>query len=268
MTAVILSALAFCLALFALTQRRLLWGVLGVGAHSLTLAGLYLALSAPDVALTEAAVGFGLVTLIYLLALRRTGKLVVAACPLYPLLYQEGEHIAGLEWEILKRFSRWCHRDLEIIWVSRGEIPRLLRVGEAHLGAGGFLPAPEDKVLFCRPLVPTKLVCLRLREGPLGALAGEPGQEMASVTYEDAGELAQALVRGEIGGAVVDLFRQREWQLHRLVSNEGSILISEEKWFTFAVAPDEEELWKSFEEFLTELERSGVLEELRRRYLG
>lgn len=268
MTAVILSALAFGLALFALTQKRLLWGILGVGAHSLTLAGLYLALSAPDVALTEAAVGFGLVTLIYLLALRRTGKLVVAACPLYPLLYPEGERIAGLEWEILERFSRWCHRDLEIIWVPRGEIPRLLQIGEAHLGAGGFLPGPEDKVLFSRPIVATKLVCLRLNEGPLGAVAGEPGQEMASVTYEDATELARALARGEISGAVVDLLRQREWQLHRLVSNEGSTVVAEEKWFRFAIAPDERELWIGLEEFLSELERSGILEELRRRYLG
>ncbi len=264
----ILSALAFGLALFALTQRRLLWGVLGVGAHSLTLAGLYLALSAPDVALTEAAVGFGLVTLIYLLALRRTGKLVVAACPLYPLLYQEGERVAGLEWEILERFARWCHRDVEILWVSRQEIPRLLQTGEAHVGAGGFLPAPEDKALFSRPIVSTKLVCLKLNDGPLGAIAGEPGQELASVTYEDAAELAHALVRGEIGGAVVDLLRQREWQLHRFISDVSDTTISEEKWFTFAVAPDEEELWKSLEEFLDMLEKTGVLEELRRRYLG
>jgi len=268
MTAVILSALAFGLAIFALTQRRLLWGVLGVGAHSLALAGLYLALSAPDVALTEAAVGFGLVTLIYLLALRRTGKLVVAACPLYPLLYQEGERIAGLEWEILERFSRWCHREVEVLWVPRQEIPRLLQTGEAHLGAGGFLPSSEDQVRYSRPIVPTKLVCVRLKEGPLGAVAGEPGQETASVTYEDAAELARALIRGEIGGAVVDLLRQREWQLHRLISHEGSTVIAEEKWFAFAVAPDEEEIWRSLEEFLSELERSGVLEELRRRYLG
>jgi uncharacterized MnhB-related membrane protein len=268
MTAAILSALAFGLALFALTQRRLLWGVLGVGAHSLTLAGLYLALSAPDVALTEAAVGFGLVTLTYLLALRRTGKLVVAACPLYPLLYQEGERITGLEWEILERFARWCHRDLEIVWVPRREIPRLLHAGEAHLGAGGFLPGPEERVRFSRPLVPTKLVCLRLHEGPLGAVAGEPGQELATIAYEDAGELARALLRGEIGGAVVDLLRQREWQLHRLISHEGSTATLEEKGFAFAVAPDEEELWKSLEEFLAALEKAGVLEELRRRYLG
>jgi membrane-bound lytic murein transglycosylase MltF len=41
-----------------------------------------------------------------------------------------------------------------------------------------------------------------------------------------------------------------------------------EKGFAFAVAPDEEELWKSLEEFLAALEKAGVLEELRRRYLG
>lgn len=102
----------------------------------------------------------------------------------------------------------------------------------------------------------------------MGAVAGEPGQELATVAYEDAGELARALLRGEIGGAVVDLLRQREWQLHRLISREGSTATLEEKGFAFAVAPDEEELWKSLEEFLAALEKAGVLEELRRRYLG
>ena len=67
MGVILFSALTLALAVFALTQRQLLWGVIGVGAHSLALAGVYLLLAAPDVALTQAAIGFGLVTFIYLL---------------------------------------------------------------------------------------------------------------------------------------------------------------------------------------------------------
>ena len=132
MGVILLSALTLALAVFALTQRRLLWGVIGVGAHSRALAGVYLFLAAPDVALTQAAVGFGLVTFIYLLALRRTGKLVVVAVETPPLLYQEGQRVAGLEWEILSRFGRHVHQDVEVLWVPRKEIPRLLRAGEAN----------------------------------------------------------------------------------------------------------------------------------------
>ncbi len=90
MVAILLAVLAFALMVFSLTQKRLLWGVIGVGAYSLVLASLYLVLAAPDVALTEAAVGFGLVTFIYLLAARRTGKLVVVASPLFPCSTRKG----------------------------------------------------------------------------------------------------------------------------------------------------------------------------------
>lgn len=266
MTAVVLSFLAFSLALFALTRRRLLWGVLGVGVHSLTLAGLYLSLAAPDVALTEAAVGFGLVTLIYLLALRRTGKLVVVACPLYPILYQRGEEIAGLEWEILERFARWSHRDLEVMWVTRREIPELLRAGEAHLGAGGFLPSPNDYLRLTRPLVPTRLVRVRLRDGPLGAVAGEEFSFTPDVLYEEAWELAKALAEGEVGEALVDLWRYREWQREAILAEAEHTVLPGERGLAFAVAPNEQELWKTLEDFLSELEAQGVLSEILRRH--
>lgn len=270
MVAVLLSALAFALALFALTRKRLLLGVIGVGAHSLVLAGLYLVLAAPDVALTEAAVGFGLVTFVYLLALRRTGKLVVAASPLYPLLYPEGERIAGLEWEILARFARWCHRDLEVIWVPRAEIPRLVRSGEAHLGAGGFLPNAEPDLRYTRTLVPTRLVRVRGGEGPLGAVAGEPSPPQLDgerKLFEDAAELAKALARGEVGSALTDLLHLREWVMRDLFPEAEVQVLPEELGFAFALNPEDEELWAGLEEFLAELERRGELAELVRRYL-
>ncbi|MFN3346548.1 MAG: hydrogenase subunit MbhD domain-containing protein [Candidatus Bipolaricaulaceae bacterium] len=271
MTALLLSVLAFALAVFALTRKRLLWGVIGVGAHSLVLAALYLVLAAPDVALTEAAIGFGLVTFVYLLALRRTGKLVVAASPLYPLLYAEGERIAGLEWEILERFARWCHRDLELIWVPRAEIPRLVRSGEAHVGAGGFLPNSEERVVYTKGLVPTRLVRVRRGEGPLGAVAGEPGAPLAGPEgkiFEDADELAQALSRGEVGEAVTDLLHWRAWETQGLFSEVETAVLPDEHYYVFALSPEDEELRESFMEFLTELERRGELSELVRRYLG
>lgn len=152
MGGVLLAVLALALAVFALTRKRLLWGVIGVGAHSLALAGLYLILAAPDVALTQAAIGFALVTFIYLLAVRHTGKLVVAACECPPLLHQQGERVVGLEWEILERFARYLHRELEVIWVPQEEISRLLEVGEADLAAGGYSLPAGAKVLLTRPL--------------------------------------------------------------------------------------------------------------------
>lgn len=269
MVAVVLSALALGLALFALSRKRLLWGVIGVGAHSLVLAGLYLVLAAPDVALTQAAIGFGLVTFIYLLAVRHTGKLVVAACEGRPLLYQEGERIAGLEWEILERFARSLHRELEVMWVPRAELPRVLEAGEAELGAGGYLPRTDERVLRSRPLVPTHLVTVRVGRGPLGAVAGDAGAEglpPGSPVYEDLPGLARALEGGEVGGAVVDALR-----LHRGFLPDGldaSVSPGPETAFCLAVSPHEPELHEALEAFLRELERTGEWNELCRRYLG
>jgi len=271
MVAVLLSALAFALAVFALTRQRLLWGVIGIGAHSLVLAGLYLVLAAPDVALTEAAVGFGLVTFIFLLALRRTGKLVVAAAPLYPLLYPEGERVAGLEWEILTRFARWCHHDLELVWVPRAEIPRLVANGEAHLGAGALIPTAQDGLVYTKLLVPTRLVRVRLSEGPAGAVLGGPGAELIEPEgklFPDAAELGRALAHGEVGEAVIDLLTWREWLMQDRFSEAEVRDLPGEFGFALAISPQEEELKASLEEFLAELERKGELEELVRRYLG
>lgn len=269
----LLCALALALAAFALAQRRLLWGLIGIGAHALALAGVYFLLAAPDVALTEAAVGFGLVTFIYLLALRRTGRLVVAATEAYPLLYQETERVAGLEWEILSRFARWLHRDLEVLWVTRAEIPSLLAAGEADLAAGGFLPREEekDRLLLSRPWLPTRLLEVRLGPGPLGAVAGTPGQDHLppdAPTFEDQDALAQALARGELGGAVVDLVQLRHWLLSARWGDVDVRPLENDLSFRIAVAPGEEELHQALEEFLSNLERQGELAALVEEHLG
>jgi uncharacterized MnhB-related membrane protein len=272
MTTLVLSLLALGLALFALRQRRLLWGVVGVGAHSLALAGVYLSLAAPDVALAEAAIGFGLVTFVYLLALRRAGRLVVAATPTYPLLYQEGERVAGLEWEILKKLAQRLHRDLEVLWVPREEIPRLLAAEEADLAAGGFLPAQSETLPLSRPLVPTRLVEVRVRPGPLGAVAGDRAADAlprGGRRFEDEEALLAALARGGLGGALVDLLRFRDWHLRGKLPEVELSQFPEELSFHFAVAPGEEEaILPALEELLDEMERSGALEDLLRRYLG
>ncbi len=270
MGAVLFSALTLALALFALTQRRLLWGVIGVGAHSLALAGVYLFLAAPDVALTQAAVGFGLVTFTYLLALRRTGRLTVVAVETPPLLHQEGTKLAGLEWEILSRLGRQLHRDVEVLWAPRAEIPRLLRAGEADVGAGGFLAREDDGVLLSRPVLPTRMVTVHTGPGPLGAVAGDRGEDLlppAGRTYEDHQELGAALAAGEVGGAVADLLRVREWVLQGTVQPQAAT-DGEEAAFRFAVAPGEDDVLRALNALLGEMEASGELAHLVGRYLG
>ncbi len=56
----------------AALHRNLLSAVVFAGVASLAVSFLFLRLAAPDVAMTEAAIGAGLSTVIFLIAVRRT----------------------------------------------------------------------------------------------------------------------------------------------------------------------------------------------------
>lgn len=59
-------------AIMALFSRNLVSAVIFSGAVSLVASYLFLRMGAPDVAMTEAAIGSGLTTAIFLITIRRT----------------------------------------------------------------------------------------------------------------------------------------------------------------------------------------------------
>ena len=71
---IILLVLVLALAIFALVSSDLLYGVIALSAVSLMCALLFTILQAPDVAITEAAVGAGVSTVIFVWALRHTKR--------------------------------------------------------------------------------------------------------------------------------------------------------------------------------------------------
>jgi len=267
-TAVVLSALAFALAVLALTRRRLLWGIAVLGVQSLVLAALYFSLAAPDVALTEAAIGFGLVTFVYLLAIRRTGKIVVAAVACPPLLYPEGGRAAGLVWELLQLLGAHTHRELELRWVERDEVAGLLASSEADLAAGDLLPSSAER--FPRvDVLPTHIVLMRRDTGPVGAIRGSREAELlprGGRVFPHREALRAALERGELGGAVVNLLELRGLYLRGRL-REAEVETLEDAAFAVLFAPDEEELARAMGEIMDELRRRGEWDELVRRYL-
>ena len=74
MTTLIIGFLALLMmaaAVLALYQRSLVATVISAGAVSLLASIVYLILDAPDVAMTEAAIGSALTTMVFLYALRQ-----------------------------------------------------------------------------------------------------------------------------------------------------------------------------------------------------
>ncbi len=59
-------------AVYAVVQKDLLVAVIATGVISLVLAILFYLLQAPDVALTEAAIGVALTTIIFVITIRNT----------------------------------------------------------------------------------------------------------------------------------------------------------------------------------------------------
>ena len=64
-------------AIYAIVQKDLLYAVIATGIISLVLSVLFYLLQAPDVALTEAAIGVALTTIIFVITIRNTERMEV-----------------------------------------------------------------------------------------------------------------------------------------------------------------------------------------------
>ena len=72
--AIILSIVVIIMALMAIHNKNLIVAVVAAGAVSLFASVMYLLLAAPDVAMTEAAIGSGLSTIIFFYVLNKIRK--------------------------------------------------------------------------------------------------------------------------------------------------------------------------------------------------
>ncbi len=61
-------------AIFAVRQKDLLLAIIGTSIVSLILSILFFILQAPDVALTEAAIGVALTTIIFIITIKKTTR--------------------------------------------------------------------------------------------------------------------------------------------------------------------------------------------------
>ena len=70
----ILAVLLVASALYAVIQKDLLIAVISTGVISLILSVFFYLMQAPDVALTEAAIGIALTTIIFVITIRNTTR--------------------------------------------------------------------------------------------------------------------------------------------------------------------------------------------------
>jgi len=257
----VLLSLLPVLAAFALSRRRRLIVIVGMGLFSLTLSAVYLLLHAPDVAVTEAAISAAFITFVYIIAIRKTGRLVTVSDEIPGLLHREGDRIVGLEHEILSGFARQLGLELVIRFLPPEQIPRALQQGEADIGAGGIISEIDDnKVLKTQGYLPTALYHLS-RQTKLSL-----EQEESALSGFFSG-LKEEFHAGKIQACTLDLARfvaLSPSDLSPYTVRRLDDLLS----YVFLVAPARERLHHQFVSYLNKLEESGELDKLTRGYFS
>ena len=70
----LIAVILIAVAIFSVMQKNLLYAVIGTGVISVILSIFFFILQAPDVALTEAAIGIALTTIIFIITIRNTSR--------------------------------------------------------------------------------------------------------------------------------------------------------------------------------------------------
>lgn len=261
----VLLALLPVIAGVSLFQRRRLTAVIGMGLFSLALAATYLLHSAPDVAVTEAAIGAALVTVIYVLAIRRTGRLLVVGDEVPGLLAFEGDKLVGIEVEILEGFARQLGLDLSIQVIPHAEVEATLLRGDADLAAGGLCADCDGRLHRGRTHLPTALVRLSSQKGSPGGSRKEASTKRCDYNgyFSD---LVKAIRSNEPVEATLDMARflavsrcdLSDWTVDRLSDSRG---------YAFVAGPGRADIRKQLNSYINTLEDSGALDEMIRRHL-
>lgn len=71
---IVLAVILLAAAVYAVVQKDLLYAVIATGVISLILSVFFFMMQAPDVALTEAAIGIALTTIIFIITIRNTSR--------------------------------------------------------------------------------------------------------------------------------------------------------------------------------------------------
>ena len=243
---------------FALVQRRRLYAIIGMAVFSLLLASVFFLAHAPDVAITEAAIGAALVTLVYVLAIRKTGRLTVAANEASGLLERAGDRITGLEWEILQRLGESLGLDVVAQFVSYQEIEEAVLRGDADIGAGGIIAA------YCSERSLKTSGHLKTARFAVAGPGPETSPKADSDFRGDVTDVIDAVRRGSRVSATLDLARFLALSRHNLDAydvqrEEGDHV------YTFVLPPSRRDLHRRLEAILAELRETGELDAMIRR---
>jgi uncharacterized MnhB-related membrane protein len=272
---ILFSVLLLCLSVAVLLQDRLLNAVILLGVFSLVSSVVYFLIGAPDVAVTEGAIGVAFVTFIYVLALSDQGKLHVIAEEVPPFLFQEKGELQGAELELLQGFADEINLELEVEFVGHRDLTSLIGGRRADLIAGAYFPGflAQGELSNSKGYNPGQLAKIHrpTRGGEkIGILAEtDPSsidgiREEGLTRFNSLNDMIKAYNDERISGFVSDSGRMSTalFRINTPLREESEIDTLGELEYGFAVSAGEEDLLEELDDYLDELARSGELDEL------
>jgi len=277
------------LALVTLEIKNLLNAVIVLGAFSLVLSLIFYYLHAPDVAIAEAAIGSGFTTIIFLLAIKKRGILIMLTYPHSRFFFydQEGKP-TGLDYDILFLFARTLDVELEVRTMEtwRELIPQLLREKGDMIGAGlTVIDNHSQKINFSEGYFPTRVVLvtdsankhidsIKDLEGKIitaGAnTSGYRALKMLTniqidTQFSNPNKILKAVSEGNILIAAIDL---PEAIIGQLLYPNIKIIdhVTELRQYGYGMQKEKKELMKKLDVFLAEIKQNGTYEEIYNKY--
>ncbi len=278
------------LALVALEIKNLLNAVIVLGAFSLILSLIFYYLHAPDIAIAEAAIGSGFTTVIFLIAIKKRGILIMLTYPHSRFFYYDNNgQPTGLDYDILSLFAKKLDVELEVKSVETWQelIPQLVSEKGDLIGAGmTILDSRTKQINFSDGYFPTKVVLVtNIDNVNLNYLPDIKDKTVTSVkgtsylhilksikdihidtNFSNPNELLKLVSEGKINIAAVDL---PEAIIGQLNFSNLKILghISELQQYGYGISKDRKELLEKLNVFLKEISQDGTYQEIYKKYI-
>jgi len=246
-------------------------------------------LHAPDVAIAEAAIGSGFATVIFLIAIKKKGVLIILTYPHSRFFYFDvKDYPAGFDYDILSLFARKLGIELEVRCVQdwRELIPQLTSGKGDVIGAGMTrLDERMKQISFSDDYFPTKVVIVtNIENTTLNSLSDLKGKVVTSVkdtsylsalqsiegikidtNFSDPNILLQAVSEGRINIVAVDL---PEAVIGHIFYPNLKIVdaITGMQQYGYGVSKNKPELLTKLNSFLKEINEDGTYQKVYRKY--
>ncbi len=278
------------LALLALELKNLLSSVIVLGAFSLVLSLVLYYLHAPDVAITEAAIGSGFATVIFIIAIKKRGSLIMLTYPHSRFFFYDyqGEP-SGLDYDILSLFAQKLDMELEVREVGKWDelIAQLVSERGDIIGAGMTrLREREKQISFSDGYFPTRVVIVTNTDNTeLNSISDLKDKTVFSVpntscyhalklvdgikidtSFSNPDKLLKAVSEGEVYAVAVDMIEAMVGQIdYHNLKIVGTISNIQE--YGYGIAKDRKELLLQLNRFLKEIKKNGTYHKLYKKYI-